>query len=135
MVDDLVTERQRRWRAKLRLAKSVASTPVWFDNAKRRRRADHDRQRQLAPAYVLEPIRKLLGGSIGLDPATEVDLCAFLRWHGFVWPGTSPPSRLRSEEGGHAGAGGHIPQGGARIASWRRSDFRSAKACSPLTKA
>jgi len=41
-----------------------------FDNAKRRRACDHDRQRQLTPAYVLEPIRSLLGG-IGLDPCTE----------------------------------------------------------------
>jgi hypothetical protein len=43
-----------------------------FDNAKRRRPATHDRQRQLTPAYVLEPIRDLLGG-IGLDPCTEQD--------------------------------------------------------------
>ena len=43
-----------------------------FDNAKRRRGGNHDRQRMLTPAYVLEPIRKLLGG-IGLDPCTEDD--------------------------------------------------------------
>jgi len=43
-----------------------------FDNAKRRRSDAHDRQRQLTPAYVLEPVRNLLGG-IGLDPCTEPD--------------------------------------------------------------
>jgi hypothetical protein len=43
-----------------------------FDNAKRYRDGNHDRQRMLTPAYVLEPIRKLLGG-IGLDPCTEAD--------------------------------------------------------------
>ena len=43
-----------------------------FDNAKRRRGGNHDRQRMLTPAYVLEPIRCLLGG-IGLDPCTEPD--------------------------------------------------------------
>jgi len=43
-----------------------------FDNAKRRRSGEHDRQRMLTPAYVLEPIRELLGG-IGLDPCTESD--------------------------------------------------------------
>lgn len=43
-----------------------------FDNAKRRRSDDHDRQRWLTPGYVLEPIRELLGG-IGLDPCTEPD--------------------------------------------------------------
>lgn len=43
-----------------------------FDNAKRRRPGDHDRQRMLTPDYVLEPIRALLGG-IGLDPCTESD--------------------------------------------------------------
>lgn len=51
------------------------ATPVAsnrFDNAKRRRGDDHERQRWLTPAYVLEPIRELLGG-IGLDPCTEPD--------------------------------------------------------------
>jgi len=43
-----------------------------FDNTKRRRGDNHDRQRLLTPLYVLEPIRKLLGG-IGLDPCTEPD--------------------------------------------------------------
>jgi hypothetical protein len=43
-----------------------------FDNAKRRRSGNHDRQRMLTPDYVLEPIRKLLG-HIGLDPCTEQD--------------------------------------------------------------
>ena len=43
-----------------------------FDNAKRRRPEDHDRQAMLTPAYVLEPVRDLLGG-IGLDPCTDPD--------------------------------------------------------------
>jgi hypothetical protein len=43
-----------------------------FDNTKRRRGDNHDRQRLLTPPYVLEPIRELLGG-IGLDPCTEPD--------------------------------------------------------------
>lgn len=43
-----------------------------FDNAKRRRPEHHDRQAMLTPEYVLEPIRRLLGG-IGLDPCTEPD--------------------------------------------------------------
>ena len=43
-----------------------------FDNAKRYRGGNHDRQRMLTPAYVLDPIRELLGG-IGLDPCTEAD--------------------------------------------------------------
>jgi hypothetical protein len=44
----------------------------WFDNAKRRRPEHHSRQAMLTPTYVLEPIRKLLGG-IDLDPCTEPD--------------------------------------------------------------
>lgn len=44
-----------------------------FDNAKRRRPDDHERQRRLTPAYVLEPVRQLLGGRIGLDPCNEPD--------------------------------------------------------------
>lgn len=43
-----------------------------FDNAKRRRPDNHDRQRMLTPKYVLDPIHELLGG-IGLDPCTEPD--------------------------------------------------------------
>lgn len=43
-----------------------------FDNEKRRRPDHHARQAMLTPAYVLEPIRSLLGG-IGLDPCTEPD--------------------------------------------------------------
>lgn len=50
-----------------------------FDNAKRRRPADHDRQRQLTPAYILEPCRKALGG-ISLDPCTEPDNPTRARW-------------------------------------------------------
>ena len=43
-----------------------------FDNAKRRRPDSHKRQAMLTPAYVLEPLRDLLGG-IGLDPCAEPD--------------------------------------------------------------
>lgn len=43
-----------------------------FDNKKRRRTENHDRQRMLTPEYVLEPIRAMLGG-IELDPCTEPD--------------------------------------------------------------
>lgn len=43
-----------------------------FDNEKRRRPDSHARQAMLTPAYVLEPVRELLGG-IGLDPCTEPD--------------------------------------------------------------
>lgn len=43
-----------------------------FDNEKRRRPDHHARQAMLTPAYVLEPIRELLGG-IELDPCTEPD--------------------------------------------------------------
>lgn len=48
----------------------TANARARFDNAKRRRPENHDRQRQLTPAYILEPCRVLLGG-IGLDPCTE----------------------------------------------------------------
>lgn len=44
-----------------------------FDNAKRRRPENHARQAMLTPTYVLEPIRNLFGGRIGLDPCTEPD--------------------------------------------------------------
>jgi DNA N-6-adenine-methyltransferase Dam len=43
-----------------------------FDNAKRRRPDSHVRQAMLTPSYVLDPVRRLLGG-IGLDPCTESD--------------------------------------------------------------
>ena len=43
-----------------------------FQNSRRYRPEDHDRQRRLTPSYILEPIRELLGG-IGLDPCTESD--------------------------------------------------------------
>ncbi|WP_425842251.1 DNA N-6-adenine-methyltransferase [Microbacterium sp. PA5] len=42
-------------------------------NALRRRAANHIMQRQLTPAYVLEPVRAALGGTITLDPCTEPD--------------------------------------------------------------
>ncbi len=43
-----------------------------FDNAKRRMPDEHNRQRWLTPAYVLEPVREAMGG-IELDPCTESD--------------------------------------------------------------
>ncbi len=52
-----------------------AVTPVAshrFDNAKRRRPAEHARQAMLTPAYILEPLRTLMGG-IDIDPCTEPD--------------------------------------------------------------
>ena len=42
-----------------------------FSNDLRRRPGDHIMQRQLTPAYVLEPVRAALGGRIALDPCTE----------------------------------------------------------------
>lgn len=42
-----------------------------FSNDLRRRPGNHEMQRQLTPAYVLEPVRASLGGSIALDPCTE----------------------------------------------------------------
>jgi hypothetical protein len=43
-----------------------------FDNAKRRRPDEHHRQAMLTPAYILEPLRAVMGG-IDLDPCTEPD--------------------------------------------------------------
>lgn len=43
-----------------------------FNNALRYRDDAHPNQRQLTPAYVLEPVRQALGG-IDLDPCTEPD--------------------------------------------------------------
>ena len=43
-----------------------------FDNDKRRRSEDHDRQVALTPDYVLGPVRRLLG-AIDMDPCTESD--------------------------------------------------------------
>lgn len=44
-----------------------------FNNGLRYRGDDHPAQRQLTPAYILEPVRAALGGTIGLDPCTEPD--------------------------------------------------------------
>lgn len=44
-----------------------------FDNAKRRRPEHHARQAMLTPGYVLDPVRALFGGTIGLDPCTDPD--------------------------------------------------------------
>lgn len=45
-----------------------------FDNAKRRRPEDHDRQVMLTPRYILDPLRKTFEcREIELDPCTEAD--------------------------------------------------------------
>lgn len=44
-----------------------------FDNALRRRAEHAEEQVHLTPAYVLEPVRKALGGRIELDPCTTPD--------------------------------------------------------------
>lgn len=44
-----------------------------FQNELRRRPESHPKQAMLTPEYVLEPIRAVLGGAIGLDPCTEPD--------------------------------------------------------------
>lgn len=44
-----------------------------FNNGVRYRDDHHPNQTQLTPAYVLDPVRVALGGSIGLDPCTEPD--------------------------------------------------------------
>jgi len=42
-----------------------------FDNSKRRRLQDHERQRMWTPEYILGPIRDMWAGDIDLDPCTE----------------------------------------------------------------
>lgn len=44
-----------------------------FDNALRYGEAGHERNTQLTPPYVLDPVRFDLGGVIDLDPCTEPD--------------------------------------------------------------
>lgn len=44
-----------------------------FDNALRYRTEDDPNQTALTPLYILAPVRAVLGGSIGLDPATTQD--------------------------------------------------------------
>lgn len=41
-----------------------------FNNELRRRTETADEQVHLTPEYVLDPVRRVLGGSIGLDPCT-----------------------------------------------------------------
>lgn len=41
-----------------------------FDNGLRYRDADHPKQTAITPAYILGPVRDVLGGVIGLDPCT-----------------------------------------------------------------
>lgn len=53
-------------------SKAPSAAAHRFDNEKRRRPDHHARQAMLTPAYVLDPVRELLGG-IGLDPCTELD--------------------------------------------------------------
>lgn len=45
----------------------------YFNNDLRRRPDTHDGQLHLTPGYVLEPVRWLFGGRIGLDPCTTSD--------------------------------------------------------------
>jgi hypothetical protein len=47
-----------------------ASADFRFDNTLRRRPEHHVGQRRLTPNYVLAPVRRLFGGTIGLDPCT-----------------------------------------------------------------
>jgi hypothetical protein len=62
-----------------------------FDNEKRRRPDHHARQAMLTPSYVLEPIRRLLGG-IGLDPCTEPDNPTGAdRWYALPQDGATLP--------------------------------------------
>lgn len=51
-----------------------------FNNDLRYRDGSHEMQRQLTPPYVLDPVRKALGGSIDLDPCTEPDNPVDARW-------------------------------------------------------
>ena len=44
-----------------------------FNNDLRYRAEDHERQTQLTPPYVLDVVRLILGGRIGLDPCTLPD--------------------------------------------------------------
>jgi len=44
-----------------------------FNNDLRYRDGQHPQQTQLTPAYVLEPVRHALGGTIDLDPCTLPD--------------------------------------------------------------
>ena len=44
-----------------------------FDNDLRRRAENHPDQTALTPAYILNPIRDMFGGVIGLDPCTTPD--------------------------------------------------------------
>lgn len=44
-----------------------------FNNDLRYRDGEHPQQTQITPAYVLEPVREALGGTIGLDPCSLPD--------------------------------------------------------------
>jgi hypothetical protein len=44
-----------------------------FNNDLRYRESDHPNQTQFTPAYVLDPVREVLGGDIDLDPCTTPD--------------------------------------------------------------
>ena len=44
-----------------------------FSNDLRYREADHPHQTALTPPYILEPIRRMFGGIIALDPCTTPD--------------------------------------------------------------
>lgn len=62
-----------------------------FDNDLRYRDDGHEMQRQLTPAYVLEPVRRALGG-IDLDPCTEPDNpCRATRFYTAETDGAAQP--------------------------------------------
>jgi hypothetical protein len=77
--DDAARKRAHRQRVADKVAAlevqiaAAARPPVRFDNGLRRRSSAHARQRLLTPAYILDPVRALFGGRIGLDPCTEAD--------------------------------------------------------------
>ncbi len=96
-----------------------------FDNAKRRRPEHHARQAMLTPAYVLEPARCALGGSIDLDPCTDPDNpTRALRYFTLPDDGAAMPWDARS-------IWCNPPYGEARV-RWVRRCIESGKWCPVL---
>ena len=54
-------------------APGLANATARFSNDLRYRAEDHPAQCQITPPYILEPVRRALGGRIGLDPCTTPD--------------------------------------------------------------
>ena len=54
-------------------APGMANASARFSNDLRYRAEDHPAQCQTTPPYVLEPVRRALGGTISLDPCTTPD--------------------------------------------------------------